>query len=134
MRDIKDIVFDFRNVVKPFVMGRLKEFNFEGRGDSDMEEFGQEFEQILEAAERGSAASPGETAAPAQGERSNSKVDRIDLKAARETPAWLAVWVGEPTRLLDVRMRYGDLKILLDCYDDVLRFVKGGEYSESKSD
>ena len=58
MRDIKDIVFDFRTVVKPFVMVWLKELNFEGRGYSDMEEFGQEFEQILEAAERGSAASP----------------------------------------------------------------------------
>lgn len=134
MRDIKDIVFDFRNVVKPFVMARLKELNFEGRGCSDMEEFGQEFERILEAAERGSAASSGEMAAPAQGERSNSKVDRIDLKTAKETPIWLAVWAGEPTRLIDVRMRYGDLKILLDCYDNVLRFVKGREYSEPKSE
>ena len=61
-------------------------------------------------------------------------MDRIDLKAARETPAWLAVWAGEPTRLLDVRMRYGDLKILLDCYDDVLRFVKGGGHSEPKTE
>ena len=35
--------------------------------------------------------------------------DRITLKIALETDAWMAVYCAEPERLIDVQMRYKDL-------------------------
>ena len=35
--------------------------------------------------------------------------DRTTLKIALETDAWMAVYCGEPERLIDVQMRYKDL-------------------------
>lgn len=44
----------------------------------------------------------------------NEKVDRITLADAFAVPVWRMVWAGEPTRLIDVRMTYEDLKIICD--------------------
>lgn len=44
----------------------------------------------------------------------SKKVDRISLQNAVETPLWLAVWVAEPERLIDVKMSYDDLKTIYD--------------------
>lgn len=59
------------------------------------------------------------------------EVDRIDIETAVETPFWLAVWAAEPEREVDVRMSYSDLKVLIDCFENVKRFIdaKKGEPS-----
>lgn len=49
----------------------------------------------------------------------NEKVDRITLADAVVVPVWRMVWAGEPTRLIDVRMTYEDLKIICDAIRDV---------------
>lgn len=49
----------------------------------------------------------------------NEKVDRITLADAVVVPVWRMVWAGEPTRLIDVRMTYEDLKIICDAIQDV---------------
>ena len=54
-------------------------------------------------------------------------VDRIDIETAVETPFWLAVWAAEPEREIDVRMSYSDLKILLDCFENVRKFLRKGK-------
>lgn len=47
----------------------------------------------------------------------NGSVDKITIQNAVETPFWMAVWAAEPERLIDVRMSYGDLKIICDLID-----------------
>lgn len=64
---------------------------------------------------------------PVGGIDRSGDVDRIDIKAALEMPLWLAVWAGEPERTVDVRMSYSDLKTLIDCFDNVRRFLGKGE-------
>lgn len=49
----------------------------------------------------------------------NEKVDKITLADAVVVPVWRMVWAGEPTRLIDVRMTYEDLKIICDAIQDV---------------
>ena len=44
----------------------------------------------------------------------NEKVDRITLADAVVVTVWRMVWAGEPTRQIDVRMTYEDLKIICD--------------------
>ena len=45
-------------------------------------------------------------------------IDKISIKNAIETPAWLAVWAAEPDRRIDVRMSYNDLKTLCDLINE----------------
>lgn len=52
-RDIKDIITDFREIVKPRIAKMLLEANFEGCGKEDKAEFETEFEMLLTLAERG---------------------------------------------------------------------------------
>lgn len=60
------------------------------------------------------------------------EVDRINIQTAMETPIWLAVWAAEPERTVDVRMSYSDLKTLIDCFDNVRRFLgKEGRDAEA---
>lgn len=49
----------------------------------------------------------------------NEKVDRITLADAVVVPVWRMVWAGEPTRLIDVRMTYEDLKIICDTIQEL---------------
>ena len=49
----------------------------------------------------------------------NEKVDKITLADAVVVPVWRIVWAGEPTRLIDVRMTYEDLKLICDAIQDV---------------
>lgn len=50
-RDLRDIIDDFRSIIKPRVGDMLLKANFEGQGQADKTEFEHEFELILEAAE-----------------------------------------------------------------------------------
>ena len=43
------------------------------------------------------------------GNRKGRRMDRITLKDALETDAWLMVYAGEPSREISVDMRYKDL-------------------------
>ena len=43
--------------------------------------------------------------------------DRITLKDALEVPVWKMVWAGEPTREINVRMTYQDLKEICDLIE-----------------
>lgn len=43
--------------------------------------------------------------------------DRITLKDALEVPVWKMVWAGEPTREINVRMTYADLKMICDLIE-----------------
>ena len=61
---------------------------------------------------------------PVGGIDRSGEVDRIDIETAVETPFWLAVWAAEPEREIDVRMSYSDLKILLDCFENVRKFLR----------
>lgn len=45
--------------------------------------------------------------------------DRITLKDALEVPVWKMVWAGEPTREINVRMTYADLKMICDLIEQV---------------
>ena len=49
----------------------------------------------------------------------NEKVDKITLADAFAVPVWKMVWAGEPTRLIDVRMTYEDLKLICDAIREV---------------
>ena len=49
----------------------------------------------------------------------NEKVDKITLADAVVVPVWRMVWAGEPTRLIDVRMTYEDLKLICDAIREV---------------
>lgn len=49
------------------------------------------------------------------------EVDKISIQNAVETPFWMAVWAGEPERLIDVRMSYSDLKVICDMIDERVR-------------
>lgn len=53
--------------------------------------------------------------------------DKISLRTAMDAPIWRMVAAGEPERPIDVRMTYGDLAVLLDCYDNVVKSVEGKE-------
>lgn len=64
---------------------------------------------------------------PVGGIDRSGEVDRIDIQAALETPFWMAVWATEPEREVDVRMSYSDLKTLIDCFDNVRKFLGKGE-------
>ena len=69
---------------------------------------------------------------PVGGIDRSGEVDRIDIETAVETPFWLAVWAAEPERTVDVRMSYSDLKTLMDCFDNVRRFLgKEGRDAEA---
>ena len=61
------------------------------------------------------------------------EADKISLSTAIETPIWKMVCATEPERLIDVRMTYEDLKVLLDCYDNVQRFVKSTGHTASET-
>jgi hypothetical protein len=52
-RDIKDIIADMREIVKPCIAQMLFNENFEGKGNTDKAEFETEFEMLLTLAERG---------------------------------------------------------------------------------
>ena len=39
----------------------------------------------------------------------NHPIDKITLREAVETDAWLMVWAGEPGRNINVQMTYDDL-------------------------
>lgn len=54
---------------------------------------------------------------PVGGVDRNGKVDSISIQNAVETPFWMAVWVAEPERQIDVRMSYSDLKVICDLID-----------------
>lgn len=68
---------------------------------------------------------------PVGGIDRSGEVDRIDIQTAMETPFWMSVWATEPEREVDVRMSYSDLKVLIDCFENVKRFInaKKGEPS-----
>lgn len=68
---------------------------------------------------------------PVGGIDRSGEVDRIDIQTAMETPFWMSVWATEPEREVDVRMSYSDLKVLIDCFENVKRFAnaKKGEPS-----
>lgn len=51
-RDLREIIDDFREIIKPKIGEMLLETNFEGQGESDKAEFEHEFELILQAAEK----------------------------------------------------------------------------------
>ncbi len=59
-RDIKDIITDMREIVKPFIARVLFKENFEGMGVTDKAEFETEFEMLLTLAERGATVEPQE--------------------------------------------------------------------------
>lgn len=61
----------------------------------------------------------------------SGEVDRIDIQTAMETPFWMSVWATKPEREVDVRMSYSNLKVLIDCFENVKRFInaKKGEPS-----
>lgn len=46
----KERIEDMREVVLPFVTERLKETNYEGKGESDSKEFAKDFNEILDLA------------------------------------------------------------------------------------
>lgn len=49
----------------------------------------------------------------------SEKIDRITLADAVVVPVWRMVWAGEPTRMIDVRMTYEDLKIICDTVKEL---------------
>lgn len=57
-RDIKDIITDMREIVKPYIAQMLFNENFEGKGNTDKAEFETEFEMLLTLAERGATVEP----------------------------------------------------------------------------
>ena len=40
--------------------------------------------------------------------------DKITLRDAMETPAWMMVWLDSPQKNIDVTMTYADLKVIYD--------------------
>lgn len=53
MRDAKEIIEDMRKIVKVSMMNYLKEINIDGQGSEDSQEFSEEFDYLLELAEKG---------------------------------------------------------------------------------
>ena len=45
------------------------------------------------------------------------KPDTITLKDALEIPVWKIVWACKPTKVIDVRMTYQDLKVICDLFE-----------------
>ena len=60
--------------------------------------------------------------------------DKITLKDAIEIPAWKMVWAGEPTRAIDVRMTYQDLKIICDMIDERYKCSKWTYSADGRPD
>ena len=58
-------------------------------------------------------------------DRSNA-IDRISIENAVETPFWMAIWLTEPERKIDVRMTYSDLKVICDLIDEKMKGEKHG--------
>lgn len=54
MREPQQIIDDMRNIVKPYISHELRKLNYEVMGESDRQEFENEFDFLLELAERGS--------------------------------------------------------------------------------
>ena len=46
-------------------------------------------------------------------------IDKITLADALTIPVWKMVWAGEPTREIEVRMTYEDLKIICDLVQEM---------------
>ena len=61
MRDAKEIIEDMRTIVKPWIMAHLEKSNYQDMGDSDKKEFCEDFEYILELAEKGADLAAGKT-------------------------------------------------------------------------
>lgn len=53
MRDAKEIIEDMRTIVRPAMMSFLEKLNYQDMGDSDKKECCEEFDYILELAEKG---------------------------------------------------------------------------------
>ena len=49
----------------------------------------------------------------------NKSPDKITLADAVAVPVWRMVWAGEPTREIEVRMTYEDLKIICDLVQEM---------------
>lgn len=61
MRDAKEIIEDMRKIVKVSMMNHLKKINIDGQGREDAQEFSEEFDYLLELAEKGADLAAGET-------------------------------------------------------------------------
>ena len=61
MRDAKEIIEDMRKIVKVSIMNYLKKINIDGYGKEDAQEFSEEFDYLLELAEKGADLAAGET-------------------------------------------------------------------------
>lgn len=61
MRDVKEIIEDMRKIVKVSMMNHLKKINIDGYGREDAQEFSEEFDYLLELAEKGADLAAGET-------------------------------------------------------------------------
>lgn len=46
----REIIEDYRFIVIPYVVNRLNEINYEGKGDSDAKEFMRDFNEIFDLA------------------------------------------------------------------------------------
>ena len=68
---------------------------------------------------------------PVGGVNREHEVDRISIQIAVETPFWMAVWAGEPERLVDVRMSYSDLKVICDLINE--KMVQNQKKQEEKN-
>ena len=58
---------------------------------------------------------------PVGGIDRESRIDKISLRNAVETPFWIAVWAAEPDRRISVEMSYSDLKIITDLIDAAIK-------------
>lgn len=56
------------------------------------------------------------------GRKERRMLDRITLADALETDVWMAVYVAEPGRLIDVQMRYADLVAIRKL---IVRYCEG---------
>lgn len=53
--------------------------------------------------------------------------DRISLRSAIETPAWLMVYASDPERNIDVTMTYADLFAIYRWITDLQKTQKEGD-------
>lgn len=60
MRDAKEIIEDMKNIVKPGIMEYLRKINCEGMGENDATEFSEEFDYILQLAQKGADLAAGD--------------------------------------------------------------------------
>ena len=61
-------------------------------------------------------------------------IDRIDLATAIEVPFWRAVWASEPSRQINVRMTYEDLKIICDMAEELANRSSATEDSKREKE